>query len=110
VEGQGLNNTSESVIDSRDEKSSDVTVNLSGLLAGIPSFASPQRLATSLRQKFIYNSGELCIVVYTSNFYFFLYIDVHYFACIFSIFNLTYKFYIYISYIIVTRAIQKKIA
>lgn len=44
--------------DSKDEEGSDVASTLSGLLAGLPTLAGPQRLASSLKQKFVSNSGE----------------------------------------------------
>ena len=61
VEGPGTRDATESVNDSRAEESSqppDVAATLSGLLSGLPSFAGSQRLASSLRQKFVNNSGE----------------------------------------------------
>lgn len=58
VEGPGTRGAKESVNDSKDEDGSDVTSTLSGLLAGLPTLAGPQRLANSLRQKFASNSGE----------------------------------------------------
>lgn len=58
VEGPGTRGTKESVNDSKDQDGSDVTSTLSGLLAGLPTLAGPQRLANSLRQKFASNSGE----------------------------------------------------
>ncbi|EFN76156.1 hypothetical protein EAI_08735, partial [Harpegnathos saltator] len=57
VEGPGTRGTKESVNDSKDEDGSDVASTLSGLLAGLPTLAGPQRLANSLRQKFASNSG-----------------------------------------------------
>lgn len=58
VEGPGTRGAKESVNDSKDEDGSDVASTLSGLLAGLPTLAGPQRLANSLRQKFASNSGE----------------------------------------------------
>lgn len=58
VEGPGTRGAKESVNDSKDEDGSDVGSTLSGLLAGLPTLAGPQRLANSLRQKFASNSGE----------------------------------------------------
>lgn len=58
VEGPGTRGAKESVNDSKDEDGSDVASTLSGLLAGLPTLAGPQRLANSLRQKFANNSGE----------------------------------------------------
>jgi len=46
------------VNDSKGEDGSDVASTLSGLLAGLPTLAGPQRLASSLKQKFVSNSGE----------------------------------------------------
>ncbi|OXU19648.1 hypothetical protein TSAR_003182, partial [Trichomalopsis sarcophagae] len=59
VEGPGARDATESVNDSRDEEPQppDVAATLSGLLAGLPTLAGPQRLATSLRQKFVNNSA-----------------------------------------------------
>ncbi|KAL0100378.1 hypothetical protein PUN28_019615 [Cardiocondyla obscurior] len=58
VEGPGTRGAKESVNDSKEEDgSADVTSTLSGLLAGLPTLAGPQRLANSLRQKFASNSG-----------------------------------------------------
>ncbi|EFN67502.1 hypothetical protein EAG_02889, partial [Camponotus floridanus] len=57
VEGPGTRGAKESVNDSKDEDGSDVASTLSGLLAGLPTLAGPQRLANSLRQKFASNSG-----------------------------------------------------
>lgn len=45
-----------SVNDSTEEARPDVAATLSGLFAGLPSLAGPQRLANSLRQKFANNS------------------------------------------------------
>ncbi|XP_018398307.1 PREDICTED: uncharacterized protein LOC108776250 [Cyphomyrmex costatus] len=56
VEGPGTRGVKESVNDSKDEDGSDVASTLSGLLAGLPTLAGPQRLANSLRQKFASNS------------------------------------------------------
>ncbi|EZA54673.1 hypothetical protein X777_04958 [Ooceraea biroi] len=58
VEGPGTRGAKESVNDSKDEDGSDVASTLSGLLAGLPTLAGPQRLASSLKQKFVSNSGE----------------------------------------------------
>lgn len=68
VEGPGFRDVTESVKDSRDEapQPHDVAVTLSGLLAGLPTFAGPQRLASSLRQKFVNNSGESRLTLSTS--------------------------------------------
>ncbi|KYN40549.1 hypothetical protein ALC56_04858 [Trachymyrmex septentrionalis] len=63
VEGPGTRGVKESVNDSKDEDGSDVASTLSGLLAGLPTLAGPQRLANSLRQKFASNSGRLVAVV-----------------------------------------------
>ncbi|XP_011049382.1 PREDICTED: choline O-acetyltransferase isoform X2 [Acromyrmex echinatior] len=56
VEGPGTRGVKESVNDSKDEDGSDVASTLSGLLAGLPTLAGPQRLANSLKQKFASNS------------------------------------------------------
>ncbi|XP_014205152.1 choline O-acetyltransferase [Copidosoma floridanum] len=58
VEGLGSRDAKESENDSREEEPQppDVAAKLSGLLAGLPTLAGPQRLATSLRQKFVNNS------------------------------------------------------
>jgi len=58
VEGPGTRGAKESVNDSKGEDGSDVASTLSGLLAGLPTLAGPQRLASSLKQKFVSNSGE----------------------------------------------------
>lgn len=67
VEGPGTRGTKESVNDSKDEDGSDVTSTLSGLLAGLPTLAGPQRFANSLRQKFASNSGESNFAATSSN-------------------------------------------
>ncbi|RLU20766.1 hypothetical protein DMN91_007379 [Ooceraea biroi] len=59
VEGPGTRGAKESVNDSKDEDGSDVASTLSGLLAGLPTLAGPQRLASSLKQKFVSNSGAI---------------------------------------------------
>lgn len=66
VEGPGLRDATESVNDSREEELQppDVAVTLSSLLAGLPTFAGSQRLASSLRQKFVHNSGEFLSTIY----------------------------------------------
>ena len=58
VEGPGTQEAKESVNGSRAEVGPDVASKLSSLFAGLPSLAGPQRLATSLRQKFANNSGK----------------------------------------------------
>ena len=58
VEGPGTQEAKESSNDSKDNDVTDVTSTLSGLLAGLPALAGPQRLANSLRQKFATNSGK----------------------------------------------------
>ncbi|KAH0554964.1 hypothetical protein KQX54_014186 [Cotesia glomerata] len=58
VEGPGTQGAKESSNDSRDEDSAnDISSTLSGLLAGLPALPGPQRLASSLRQRFSTNSG-----------------------------------------------------
>lgn len=70
---QQVNNGNNDDVDSRvDEQSeqppptADVAATLSGLLAGLPTLAggSGQRLASSLRQKFVNNSGEFFLFYY----------------------------------------------
>ncbi|CAK9796681.1 hypothetical protein ANTQUA_LOCUS842 [Anthophora quadrimaculata] len=63
VEGPGTQEVTESVNGSRVEVGPDVTSKLSSLFAGIPSLAGPQRLASSLRQKFANNSGKFANVL-----------------------------------------------
>lgn len=58
VEGPGTQEAKESVNGSRAEVGPDVASKLSSLFAGLPSLAGPQRLASSLRQKFANNSGK----------------------------------------------------
>ncbi|CAG5076054.1 Protein of unknown function [Cotesia congregata] len=59
VEGPGTQGAKESSNDSRDEDSAnDISSTLSGLLAGLPALPGPQRLASSLRQRFSTNSGK----------------------------------------------------
>lgn len=58
MEGPGTQEAKESVNGSRAETGPDVASKLSSLFAGLPSLASPQRLASSLRQKFANNSGK----------------------------------------------------
>ncbi|KAI4498942.1 hypothetical protein M0802_006117 [Mischocyttarus mexicanus] len=60
VEGPGTRGSKESssVNDSTEENRPDVAATLSGLFAGLPTLAGPQRLANSLRQRFANNSGK----------------------------------------------------
>ncbi|CAD1470419.1 unnamed protein product, partial [Heterotrigona itama] len=55
VEGPETQEAKESVNGSR--AGPDITSKLSSLFAGLPSLAGPQRLATTLRQRFANNSG-----------------------------------------------------
>ncbi|KAK1121505.1 hypothetical protein K0M31_010308 [Melipona bicolor] len=57
VEGPETQEAKESVNGSRAEVGPDVASKLSSLFAGLPSLAGPQRLATTLRQRFANNSG-----------------------------------------------------
>ncbi|KAF3423263.1 hypothetical protein E2986_10879, partial [Frieseomelitta varia] len=56
VEGPETQEAKESVNGSRAEVGPDVASKLSSLFAGLPSLAGPQRLATTLRQRFANNS------------------------------------------------------
>ena len=58
VEGPETQEAKESVNGSRAEVGPDVASKLSSLFAGLPSLAGPQRLATTLRQRFANNSGK----------------------------------------------------
>lgn len=61
VEGPGFSVTKvESLGETRDGDvtNDDKTSTLSGLLAGLPALAGTQRLAASLRQKFVTSSGK----------------------------------------------------
>lgn len=66
VEGPGTRGTSESANDSKEGEGPEVASTLSGLLAGLPTFAGSQRIATTLRQKFAENSGEYLFPSYRS--------------------------------------------
>ncbi|KOX77593.1 hypothetical protein WN51_09257 [Melipona quadrifasciata] len=63
VEGPETQEAKESVNGSRAEVGPDVASKLSSLFAGLPSLAGPQRLATTLRQRFANNSGKFTNVL-----------------------------------------------